>query len=63
MVALAYAYRIHIEAIDFLTRNSYQIARLSKKMADPSAVHGSMSQWLEAVRAEMNARGELTLTT
>lgn len=63
MVALACAYRIHIEAIDFLTRNSYQIARLSKAIADPAETQELLSQWLEAVRAEMNMRGELTLTT
>jgi transcriptional regulator with XRE-family HTH domain len=63
MVALACAYRIHIEAIDFLTRNSYQVARLSKAIADPVAIEALMSQWLEVVRAEMIARGELTLTT
>jgi hypothetical protein len=63
MVALACAYRIHIEAIDFLTKNSYQIARLSKTIADPAATEASMSRWLEAVRAEMNARGDRTLTT
>jgi hypothetical protein len=63
MVALACAYRIHIEAIDFLTKNSYQIARLSKTIADPAATEASMSRWLEAVRAEINARGERTLTT
>jgi hypothetical protein len=63
MVALACAYRIHIEAIDFLTKNSYQIAVLSKAIADPAAARASMSQWLESVRAEMNMRGELALTT
>lgn len=63
MVALACAYRIHIEAIDSLTKNSYQLARLSKTIADHAAAHASMSQWLEAVRSEMNARSELALTT
>jgi transcriptional regulator with XRE-family HTH domain len=63
MVALACAYRIHIEAIDFLTKNSHQIARVSKAIADPAATQASMSQWLEAVRTEISERDELTLTT
>jgi hypothetical protein len=63
MVALACAYRIHIEAVDVLTKNSYQLARLSKSIADPAAGHASMSQWLKSVRSEMNARGEIALTT
>lgn len=63
LVALACAYRIHIEAIDFLTKNSFQLAKLSKTIDDPQAAHASMAKWLEAVRSEMNARGDLALTT
>ena len=63
MVELACAYRIHIEAIEFLTKNSYQLARLSKTMADPDATFASMAEWLKAVRSEMNAHCDLTLTT
>jgi len=63
MVALACGYRIHIEAVDFLTKNSFQLARLSKTISDPTAAHASMLDWLQAVRTEMNERGELALTT
>jgi hypothetical protein len=63
MVELACAYRIHIEAIEFLTKNSYQLAKLSKTMADPDATFASMAEWLKAVQSEMNAHGDLTLTT
>jgi len=63
MVALACTYRIHIEAVHFLTTNSYQLARLSKVISDPEAAHASMLDWLQAVRTGMNERGELALTT
>lgn len=63
MAALACAYRIHIEAIDFLTKNSYQLAKLSKTIDDPNAAPALMAEWLDAVRSEMNARGDLALTT
>jgi hypothetical protein len=63
MVRLAVAYRIHIEAIDFLTRNSFQLALLSKAIEDPEKASASISQWLKAVRSEMKARGETALTS
>lgn len=63
MVHLATAYRIHIEAIEFLTNNSFQIALLSKIIDDPAEARTSMSQWLGDVRSQMQTQGETVLTT
>lgn len=63
MAHLATAYRIHIEAIEFLTQNSLQLAQLSKTIDDPNEASVSMSRWLEDVRSQMEAGGETLLTT
>ena len=63
MAKLANAYRIHIEAIDFLTQNSYQIAKLSKALKEPDQVRSSMLKWLGNVRSEMEASASADLTT
>lgn len=63
MVKLANAYRIHVEAIDFLTYNTYQIAKLSKTLKDPDQARSSMLKWLADVKLEMQAVASLDLTT
>lgn len=63
MVKLANAYRIHVDAIDFLTQNSYQIAKLSKTLKDPDQARSSMLKWLADVKLEMQAVASLDLTT
>jgi len=63
MARLAAAYRIHIEAVEFLTQNSLQLAQLSRTIEDLDQASLSMSRWLHAIRLEMEAQGETDLTT
>jgi len=55
------AYRIHIEAITFLTLNSFEIARVSKRISDLDEARQLVSTWLADVRAEFEKETEVDL--
>jgi transcriptional regulator with XRE-family HTH domain len=55
------AYRIHIDALHFLTQNSYEIARVSRKLSYPNSAARVVQTWLGEVRAELEVLEERAL--
>jgi hypothetical protein len=55
------AYRIHIEAVEFLTENSYEIARVSGRVLDPTEALQAISIWLSHVKSELEMQNESAL--
>lgn len=61
MALIVSAYRIHIHALCFLTQNSYEIARVSRKLSHPVKVAKAVQTWLDEVRQELELLGEQDL--
>lgn len=55
---VAYAFRLHINVIESLTRNSFTIASVSGRISDSDRTDQSMSSWLAEVRQELETRGD-----
>ena len=55
------AYRIHIDALRFLTQNSYEIARVSGKVPHPRKTAHAVQTWLGEVRQQLEILGERDL--
>jgi DNA-binding transcriptional regulator YiaG len=55
---VAYAFRLHINAIESLTRNSFTIASVSGRISDSDLTDQSMSSWLAEVRQKLETRGD-----
>jgi transcriptional regulator with XRE-family HTH domain len=53
--------RLHMTALETLTRNSHTVARLSRTLSDPRSAPQLMASWLRAVRAELERRGATDL--
>ena len=49
--------RLHIAAVEELTKHSLTIAKLSRKVSDRNLVEQTMKQWVQAVRIEFERRG------
>jgi hypothetical protein len=56
MADVACLFRLHIQAIDALTQNSYDLARFSGELPDKELANTQMSTWLSEVRAELVRR-------
>jgi hypothetical protein len=54
-------YRIHVDAIKFLTQNSFEIARVSGRIFDPSEALRLVSTWLLQVKSELETLNENAL--
>ena len=55
------AYRIHIEAVELLTESSYEIARVSGRVSDPTEASQAISIWLSQVKSELEMHNESAL--
>lgn len=55
---VAYAFRLHINAIENLTRNSFTIASVSGRIPDSDLTAQLISAWLAEVRQELETRGD-----
>ncbi len=53
--------RLHLTALETLTRNSYTVARLSRNLSDPKTAQELMATWLGEVRSELERRGATDL--
>ena len=53
MAKIAAGYRLHIDSITSLTTNSYELARVSNRLSDPKISTQEMSEWVQAVRLEL----------
>jgi DNA-binding transcriptional regulator YiaG len=49
--------RLHLNALETLTKNSHIVALLSRSLTGPDADLQSMATWLEEVRSELQRRG------
>lgn len=63
MADVACLFRLHIQAIDTLTRNSYDLARFSGELEDRELARTQMSKWLAEVRSELRRREAEDLLT
>lgn len=63
MADLACLFRLHIQAIEALTRNSYDLARLSGELQGNDLASAQMSTWLLEVRSELQRRQANDLLT
>lgn len=54
-------YRIHIEAVELLTENSYEIARVSGRLLDPTEALQAISIWLSQVKSALEMQNESAL--
>jgi transcriptional regulator with XRE-family HTH domain len=59
--AVASAFRLHVDAINDLTRNSYTIALVSGRISDSDLASKLMSSWLAEVRQSLETLGETDL--
>lgn len=55
------AYRIHIEAVKLLKENSYEIARVSGRVLDPTEALQAISIWLSQVKSALEMQNESAL--
>lgn len=55
------AYRIHISALKFLTHNSYEIARVSRRISERNDAEQVISTWLYDVASTLRTFGEQSL--
>jgi transcriptional regulator with XRE-family HTH domain len=55
---VAYAFRLHINAVESLTRNSFTIASVSGRIPDSDLANQLMSSWLAEVRQKLETRGD-----
>jgi transcriptional regulator with XRE-family HTH domain len=55
------AYRIHVSALKFLTHNSYEIARVSRRISDPNEAEQVISTWFSEVTSTLRSLGEQSL--
>ncbi len=53
MAKIASGYRLHIDSITALTKNSYELARVSNRISEPNISTHEMSEWLEGVKSEL----------
>jgi transcriptional regulator with XRE-family HTH domain len=58
IVNVAYAFRLHINAIENLTRNSFTIASVTGRISDSDLASQSVSSWLAEVRQKLETRGD-----
>jgi transcriptional regulator with XRE-family HTH domain len=63
MADVACLCRLHIQAIEALTQNSYDLARLSGALPDKELASAQMSTWLSEVRSELQHRNADDLLT
>lgn len=49
--------RLHLTALETLTRNSHTVATLSKTLSDPDSATQLMAIWLEEVSTELRQHG------
>lgn len=63
MADLACLFRLHIQAIEALTRNSYDLARFSGELQGNDLASAQMSTWLLEVRSELQRRQANDLLT
>lgn len=56
MADIACLFRLHLQAIAALTRNSYELARFSGKLENKELAGAQMSTWLSDVRSELERR-------
>lgn len=63
MANIACLFRLHIQAIEALTRNSYDLARFSGKLENKELANVQMSTWLSEVRSELQRREAEDLLT
>ncbi|MDQ1636983.1 MAG: hypothetical protein QOF62_322 [Pyrinomonadaceae bacterium] len=61
MTLILSTYRVHMDAVLFLTQNSYEIARVSKQISDLTAEAQRLSAWLANINSELHACGEMAL--
>jgi hypothetical protein len=54
---VAYAFRLHFNAVENLTRNSFTIASVSGRISDSAATTSQISSWLAEVRSNLEIRG------
>jgi ribosome-binding protein aMBF1 (putative translation factor) len=57
MAEVAEVFRLHMNAVEALTKNSHTVARRSGALPDPNAARQVMSSWLKEVRSELQRRG------
>ena len=55
------SYRVHTDALKFLVHNSYEIARVSRRISDSGDVTQVMSAWISDVCTTLEAYGEESL--
>ena len=63
MADLACLFRLHIQAIEALTRNSYDLARFSGELQGNDLASAQMSTWLLELRSELQRRQANDLLT
>lgn len=61
MTLILSTYRVHMDAVRFLTQNSYEIARVSKQISDLTAEAQRLSTWLANINSALHACGEMAL--
>ena len=61
MAGIVQIIRLHILALEVLTKNSHTIARLSTPLFDSDAASASMTRWLNEVRSELQRHGATEL--
>jgi transcriptional regulator with XRE-family HTH domain len=55
------SYRVHADALKFLVHNSYEIARVSRRVSNSGDVAQVISVWISGVRTTLKAYGEESL--
>ena len=54
---VAESLRLHVTALQLLSKHSHTIAFVSRRLPDPDLAKQQMLEWLEKVKAELRNRG------